>query len=649
MTQWLNDEFNIKATTTNDDANATITLARTTDITKSEAYKLTVTQSQIVIEASDAPGIYYATQTLRQAITKHADSFFIPCLTIEDYPALPDRSMHYDTKHHQGTYQYVQNFIKDLAYYKVNIIVWEWEDKLAYETHPEIGAPGAFTIKEMQQLTAFAKQHHIEITPLVQGLGHVSYILKHPQHHHLREIHDSNWQFCPLKQGTYDLLFDLFDDAIKATPNSKYIHIGSDETYELAQGIECGCAQKAAEIGRDGLMQLFIQKCVKHCESKGRTVISWGGEWQPNQKHQPLKSMIFVDSGDPEYLKQAHQAGYSVWVYAQNPGIEPLFLPLFPWVQRTEYSHNGSAMSGSNRQGVIQSAINMAVPARQGSVSGSISTTWDDSGPHHQCNMPRLIAGAEFSWNTEERTVDQWADTFFKSYFSPKSTDLRELFMTMFESAHFYYQTLQRAVWHNYNLGKMYLPDFPRDELEYNNYWRVQHEKLIANAKLELLSVNRQLDIIDNNLAIKPRHAHDLEIYRVCVNLMKHNVQLFLMLANLEEALALASDKYHYSDNAKALQALRAAEQLIRDHLTNRDAVYNQLVAVYEQTRLPKDLSLPDKKFFHAPDRPRHFANRTPDMSYLIMDEQLLDLETYLEKLIDYNNQYEKTHVKNQH
>ena len=56
----------------------------------------------------------------------------------------------------------------------------------------------------------------------------------------------------------------------------------------------------------------------------------------------------------------------------------------------------------------------------------------------------------------------------------------------------------------------------------------------------------------------------------------------------------------------------------------------------WEQTRLPKGLSLPDKPYFHRQDRARHYAFRTADMSYLIYDEQLLDIETYLTKLLDY-------------
>ena len=128
-------------------------------------------------------------------------------------------------------------------------------------------------MKEMQDLTKYAKQYHIQIVPLVQGLGHVSYILKWPQYNSLREIEASNWEFCPLKNGCYDLLFDLWKDAIDATPGSAYIHVGSDETFELAA---CeNCKAKSEELGKSGLYQLFVNKATEYLKSKGRKVMAW--------------------------------------------------------------------------------------------------------------------------------------------------------------------------------------------------------------------------------------------------------------------------------------------------------------------------------------------------------------------------------------
>ena len=601
-------------------------MARACDL-PAQGYRLAISPEAITIEGADAAGVYYAAQTLRQCVRPDGS---LPCLSIRDWPDLTHRAIHYDTKHHQDTREYVEGFIRELAHYKVNVLVWEWEDKFAYRRHPEIGAPGAFTMDQMQALTRFARQHHVQIVPLVQGLGHVSYILKHPQHRHLREIPASNWEFCPLKEGTYDLLFDLWDEAIEATPGSELLHVGSDETYEIGLGEACGCKAKAHEIGKDGLMQLFIRRCVAHVESRGRTALSWGGRWQPGSEHAPPRTMLFVDSGDLDYLAAARRAGYQTWVYAPNPGITPLCLPFFPWVKASIWREEpGQVRDGSFRE--TAQAIARAASAKV--VDGSITTSWDDSGLHNQCWMPRFVCAAEFSWKAHGRDVETWTRRFFANYFGPAARDLRELFQLLQDGALFYYDTFQRRVWHWGDVGKIHLPDLPRGDLEYSNFWRRRYAALLARARIERQRVDRALAILDDNLSRRVRRRDDLEVLRTCAELMRHNADLVLMLGSLEEAIARASDQHHFHDRAESLEQLRHAERLIDEHLSDRQEVLNTLVAVWERTRLPKGLSLPGRPYLHARDRARHFANRTPDLTYLILDEQLLGLEAYLERL----------------
>jgi hypothetical protein len=66
-------------------------------------------------------------------------------------------------------------------------------------------------------------------------------------------------------------------------------------------------------------------------------------------------------------------------------------------------------------------------------------------------------------------------------------------------------------------------------------------------------------------------------------------------------------------------------------------------VKVWEQTRLPKGLSLPGKAYFFRQDIARHFANRTPDMRFVLIDEDDLDLEGYLIKLKAYTLDFKNT------
>lgn len=603
---------------------------------RAEGYTLAVEPNHITLTGNDAPGLFWATRTLLQAWRPGPNGPEVPCMVVEDWPDLACRAIHYDTKHHQDTYEYVQGFVRTLARYKVNMLVWEWEDKLAYERRPEVGAPGAFTKEQMQALTRYARQYHVQVVPLVQGLGHVSYILKHPQHRPLREVPDSAWEFCVLNEGTYELLFELWDEAMEATPGSDFLHIGSDETYELGLGEACGCKQTAEEIGRDGLMQIFIRRAVAHVEARGRRAMSWGGRYRPGAESQPPKGMIFADSSDIDYLSEARREGYDTLVYAPNPGIEPLFLGYLPWVQRSMWRDDPVRPRTGSFHDTSES---IAAAGQAGVVMGSITTSWDDSGLHNQAWLPRFICAAEYSWSSHGPDLDVWIDRFLREYFGRPASDMRELFGLLQDGALFYYDTFERKVWHWGDVGKIHLPDFPRQELEYHPFWRHRYAQLLSQAELERQRITRALAILDANLSRPIRHQYDLEVFRTCAELMRHNVDLVLMLGGLEQEIGAASE-LHFVDRQAALRHLRNAQVLIEEHLEDRERVFRDLVEVWEQTRLAKGLSTADRAYVSAPDRARHFANRTPDMRYLIHDEELLGLQPYLAQLSAYISEY---------
>jgi len=56
-------------------------------------------------------------------------------------------------------------------------------------------------------------------------------------------------------------------------------------------------------------------------------------------------------------------------------------------------------------------------------------------------------------------------------------------------------------------------------------------------------------------------------------------------------------------------------------------------------------MSLPGKQYLHARDRQRNFANRRADLTFMIYDEEMLDLEGYLRDLKKYIQWYETNFV----
>jgi hexosaminidase len=608
-----------------------------------EGYSLVANKESLIVRAGGEAGLFYGVQTITQLLQEKAGQAFIEGTAINDWPDTKTRAAHYDTKHHQDTRAFVESFIRDLAKYKINMLVWEWEDKFAYPSHPEIGAPGAFTMKEMQEITLYARKYHVQIVPLVQGLGHASFILKWPKFANLREIPASNFEFCPLKEGTYQLLSDLWQDAIKATPGSKYIHIGSDETYELGACPECKL--KEAEIGRNGLYHLFLGRSSELLKNTGREVMAWEapmgwakGRLQVYQQGSgskeeklvvPRKGLVLTESYDYEtpdltYVKQAKALGHPVYAYDPNPGIEQLFLPYF-------FSKDGK---GNELKGALENSYDfLQATMGKGVFDGVIRTSWDDSGLPMQAWMLCFATTAAYSWNAAAPALPEFTTTFYQNRYGNEAVGIDTLYRLLNEGAYFFMESFERRVWAWGEIGKTHLPDLPRgDAVEYDPFWNTQYAERVKLSNDFLEKMNKVIAICRQNLSVNISNKYDIEVFLTMANLVRHTASTYLSLSQLENAIKQAHEQ-RFVDLQAACKSLERAEQIVKDNLAERKQVFSELVKVWEQTRLPKGMSVPGQQNFFEQDRTRHFANRVPGMEYLIVDEQKLNLEEYLSKL----------------
>jgi len=652
----LKSEWNIDAAINQKRNNFSVILSRRKSLSKrgKQGYELSVTKNAITISSAGEEGLFYGTQTLLQLIQKSAGGYKVIGLKITDWPDIAERAVHYDTKHHQDKMEYVRSFIKELARYKINLFVWEWEDKFLYPSHPEISAPGAFTTKEIQDLTDYARKYHIQIAPLVQGLGHVSFILKWPQFAPWREVAASNWEFCPLKEGSYKLLFDLWKDAMDATKGSTYFHFGSDETYELG---ECpACKQKASEIGKKGVYHLFGDKAAKFIQSQGRKPMMWESsagllQAYAEKKFTPNKNIVLTEEMGEVGVDKARQAknlGYKVFFYDPNPGTEPLFLP---YLYREEDYVIDEASAADNPYPQLKgkrkiagclehSYVQLKEAAASGLFDGVIRTSWDDAGLHNQQWMLCFLTTAESSWNGHAPDMNEFKETFFNNYYGEAATGMNDLYYLLNEAAYYYWDTFERKVWHFGDVGKTVIPDLPRgDALEYDPFWNNQNKQMIQRSLQELQQMDKAMAIVAANKKAAVKHPYDFDLFESIIQVVRHTCQTYLDLSALENAVKDAHNET-FVNRDSAYYYLVKAQKIIEDNVKRRADVLNHVVTVWEKTRLPKGMSTADKKYFFQQDRARHFANRKPDMSFLIYDEQQLDLEGYLEKLKAYSEKY---------
>jgi len=636
LTRRMKEEWglNCRIAQGNEKGGILLTHAKAKSSNSEQGYQIESSPENVIIRARSSTGLFYGVQTLVQIIQKDDNKLFIRGLIINDWPDIPIRAVHYDTKHFQEKKEYVFNFIRTLAGYKINMLIWEWEDKFAYKSHPEIGAPGAFTMSEMQEFTRYARDYHIQIVPLIQGLGHVSFILKHPENYHLREIQSNNWGFCPFREGTYGLMSDLITEAIEATPGSEYVHIGCDETYVLGEGIACGCKEKAEKEGKFFLMETYINRVAGIVKGHRREPMAWDGGYNPDEKIKPVKGLFTPGGFDAKQDKASLENGYALYAYDPNPGIEHLFLPYF-------YREDEK---GPVQPHLENSYAVLTEASRSGKYKGMISTSWNCSGVHNQIWMLRYITAAEYSWNGKEPSLDEFENTYFINYYGPRGRNIKELFEALNRASYFYMNTFERKVWHWGEVGKTHLPDLPRDDMEFDPYWNTEYAGMISRSSEILPQMERVLSICDENLKSGVKNAYDFELFRGIANLFRHTANTYLAFSALENSIQKAAAS-HFDDSQATYFELEHAVEIIEKNLAERNQVFSEIKTTWEKSQLPKGMSTPEKKYVHGRDEQHNFANRRPDMSFMICDEEALGLEQYLRDLKQYMQVYKTRYL----
>ncbi len=611
-----------------------------------ESYVLTIKNGAVEIIANGKAGLFYGCQTLEQLLEDARDfKATVPSCIITDYPDYVYRAVHFDTKHHLDHIGYYYESIDRLARYKINAITWEFEDKLGYQTQPLIGAPQAISIDEMAALTRYARERNIEITPLVQGLGHATFILKHQEYAYLREIESNRWAFCPLHEGGYQVLFDLYREAIEATPGSKYFHIGGDEIGNI--GLCHRCKPTADEKGTFELNLYWLNRVSEFLVEQGRIPIFWGdmpfqyaGVWQTTREEEDSPELweaglIKLD----EVIDRFPKTGvFMHWNYqtCRQPGNERAL----EWLTNNNLNTmiSTGAQSGpaalfpsDDRTGkmtdrgltAIQSSIQLAY--KKG-IDGELTTGWDDRSPHMETYWRGFIASAEYSWNTQGRDLDEYQKAYMQREFGPDAS-YTDLYLQLRAAALFWETSLVRKGNRMDNENALFqLPgiahwvseegregekdqstyidliiDLPN--LSHPGEWTKKYKTRLEEAK-------KQYDTYKST----SKKLEDL--YKVS-NRNRYHWKLFTGLNNFQISaprLLLALEQCDVENKSKR----EAGYAEVKESLDDFDQAWVELKDVYGKTRF---IAYPEN---YVADRYYHFASQREDLTWMIQVEELL-------------------------
>jgi hypothetical protein len=575
-----------------------------------EVYKLDIFETEISLKAQTQAGFWNGLMTLGQLLQDAEDrGINLPGLQIIDEPALAYRAVHLDVKHHLEKKEYYFELMDRLAALKINGIIIEIEDKLAYVRQPLVGSSDAFTIEEWKEISDYAMARNIRMSPLVQGLGHASFILKHPEFQSLRDDPESDWAFNPLDEKTYEVQFDLYSDALEAFSHANFLHVGGDEVNTTGRG----SGKSALE-----LQLTWLNRVSEYAAAKGLTPIFWD---DMPLKNAELYGTIYnkdltkseVDSiwnANEDRLnayidKFPKNCIYMRWNYdiPESPGNSKAM----QWFTKNGFQVMG-ATAGQTRwnlmpqdQSNAKNIRDFAKSSIDSKTSGLLLTLWDDDSPHFELYQRGIATFAEYTWTGDQRTIPEIQGAFRQLTFGPELISEELAFVDLLEEpVAFWKNALLDGKDRNQlrslsNPLEQALISMPNPDSA--GIWTNKYAERVAKAEENLTKVTEVLARISESKKLAKRNIYTLEVYEQVAQVVQFSNRALITLAELDDP----------SGEKRAM-----AEQKLKGMAVEWAAIQSNLEEVYGKTRQlnkPADYILDQDHHHHLANQAKNFSD----------------------------------------
>ena len=320
---------------------------------KPEGYKLEITPENIIIQAREAAGVFYAVQTLKQLIPVQVyetpltlESFKLPTLTIEDAPHFEYRGFMLDCVRHFWDVNTVKEVIDIMATHKLNRLHWHLTDdqgwRIEIKKYPLLtkigsqrkqttighnegvdGVPygGYYSQKDIKELVQYAAERFITIIPEIEIPGHsLGALCAYPWLGcRGEEGNYETWPFwgvspqiaCAGKETTFEFWKNVFKEVVKLFP-SEYIHIGGDEAPRDEWKVCPLCQERIKENGlkNEAELQSYANHRIEeYLAEHGRKIIGWDEILEGGvSKDATIMSWRGADGG----IKAARNGNYAI-------------------------------------------------------------------------------------------------------------------------------------------------------------------------------------------------------------------------------------------------------------------------------------------------------------------------------------------------
>jgi hexosaminidase len=630
-----------------------------------QAYQIDLRPTAITIAANAPPGLFYGVQTLLQLITPRDGGLSLPEGQIVDWPDLRLRQIYWDDAHHLDRAEALRNAIRQAAFYKINGFVIKLEGHFQYRSAPAIVEPYALTPTELQSLTDYALQYHVQLIPYLDGPAHIAFILKHPEYARLREFPDSNYEACAVNPDTYKMYEGMFQDLLDANRGVKYFYLSTDEAYYvgLAHSPPCDEAARAKELGSVGkLLAEFVTKTAGWLHDHGREVVFWGEyPMKPGDIDALPSYMINGEVYGAEFDPVFRKHGIRQTIYVSTQGEERHF-PGYFLLPPNQQLHAETRRRLTPRVEEIVHKISTDPARRNSDLIGVVNAGWADAGLHPETFWLGYAAGTAAAWHPGASDTAEAMSSFYRLFYGRHAVDVERLYRLMSYQAQFWSDSWEtgpsksrKPIWGNSN--RIYnprqpardqlipLPPAPTAELMYRSAWRNQNARRLELAAGFLRQNDELLDLLRQNLKQADFNRYNLEVLLSVAQVLRQNLTMLAALDRMDTLLSSAQDAAAKDRAGAAVDAVDQALQLARVVRQERNTALRDLTQVWYQSWYPRVAEANGRKFLHELDDVKdHPGDRTVDLGYMIEREFLLPFGEWVNQVREARNQYARAH-----
>jgi len=343
-----------------------------------EWYVLINKDGKRMLAAYTGKGLFYGIQSLRQLTRSGWDKEIV----IADWPDFAHRAVYDDiSRGPVSTVDYVKEQIRRMAELKINNLSFYIEHVVQPLSHPDFApAQGKFTIAQIKELSAYARDYNMQLVGSFQSFGHFEKILALPQY---RSMGETSTLISPLDPRATQFLENVIGELCDAF-SSPYFNVNCDETFDLTKGRSKPYIDSvgAARFYADHLK--FLYDVVK---KKGKQLMMWG---DIALEHEEVLDML---PKDVIYLtwEYGEKSSYANWI---DPFVRRgLKYVVCPGVLNSYRMFPDMVMARANIDGFVSEG-------KTKGAMGVLTTVWDDGGTYlFSGDWYGIYVAAEKSWN----------------------------------------------------------------------------------------------------------------------------------------------------------------------------------------------------------------------------------------------------------